>query len=89
MTPTHDPYGRRLADLEADLAAAHDALDTAAAAAAACYEASWTARTQAEEDRQLARWETLHRAQNRAAQRLHAANQALGRTPRDDRRPIA
>jgi hypothetical protein len=85
-TPTRDRWGRSIAKMEADLAAAHATLDEAAGRTTAAYEATWTARTRAAEDKALARWEKMHEAQNRAAHALHDANQALGRPARDDRR---
>lgn len=58
-----------------EVAAARAALDRAAEATAAAYEATWNTRTQAAEDRAWARWHAAHDAQNRAAQRLHAAEE--------------
>ena len=71
---------------EAALAVAWVELDAAAAVTAAAYEATWHARTLAAEDKAYATWNKAHEAQNRAAERLHAANRALGRAPCDDRR---
>lgn len=81
-----DRWGRSIEKMETELAEAHRALDAAAAVQRAAYDAIWTARTDAQEDRLQAKWDKAHEAQNRAAGRLHAANLALGRPARDDRR---
>lgn len=60
-----------------ELAAARAALDEAAAACAAASDA-WLYRfdlTDAQEARGQAAWDKAHDAQNRAAQRLHAAEE--------------
>lgn len=73
-------------DPETALAAAHAALDAAAARTAAAYDAWWAASTDAQERKRQAEWERAREAQNKAAERLHRANAALGRPARDDRR---
>lgn len=85
-TATRDRWGRSIEKLEAELAEAWRALDAAAAVTTAAQEAIWAARTDRQEDRAQAAWNKAHEAQNRAAGRLHAANAALGRPARDDRR---
>lgn len=88
MTATRDRWGRSIPDMEAELAAAHLALDAAAAATTAAGADVDAARTDAAERRAWVAWDKAHDAQNRAARRLHDANQALGRPARDDRRPV-
>jgi hypothetical protein len=80
---------RTPAELERALADAHAALDAAATRSAVALNTWDDARTDAQERRAQLAWENAHAEQNRAAQRLHAANRALGRPPRDDRRPGA
>jgi hypothetical protein len=86
LAPTRDRWGRSIPAMLAELDAAHAALDAAAAATTAADEAVWSARTDRQEDKARAAWDKVRAAQNRAAGRLHAANLALGRPARDDRR---
>jgi hypothetical protein len=78
---SHDRWGRYIPAMEAELAAAHTALDAAAAATSAAFGQVERTRTDAAERKAWSTWEKAHAAQNRAARRLHAANQALGHPP--------
>lgn len=86
MIAAKDRWGRSIENMEGELASAHEAMDAAASDTSRAYETWQLARTDSQERKGQVAWERAHTAQNAAARRLHAANQALGRPARDDRR---